>query len=84
MKRKSGGVEWRGWRGDGVTRRVSHLDVLADEADGVLLDGQIRCRHRRGRGGARASRSVVPASESRSHDEWQQLPVTSRAERGLF
>ena len=61
-KKVRGGVEWRGWRGDGMTRRVSHLDVLADEADGVLLDGQIRRRHRRGRRGARASRSVVRPS----------------------
>ena len=36
------------------------------------------------RGGARARRSVVPASESRSHDEWQQLPVTSRSRAGLI
>jgi hypothetical protein len=61
-KKVRGGGEWWGWRGDGMTRRVSHLDVLADEADGVLLDGQIRRRHRRGRRGARASRSVVRPS----------------------
>ena len=65
-KKVRGGGEWWGWRGDGMTRRVSHLDVLADEADGVLLDGQIRRRHRRGGGGGRARGGL--SFQPRSHE----------------
>ena len=84
-KKVRGGGEWWGWRGDGMTRRVSHLDVLADEADGVLLDGQIRRRHRRGRRGARVAvcRSSLVVTKPR-RVATASLPVTSRSRAGLI